>query len=197
MSAPGPGATAEPTLDLVRRARSGDRGALDALCARYLPRLRRWAAGRLPRGARDRMDTDDLVQETLLRTIERLPAFDPRGPGAWQAYVRQALVNRLRDEARRAARRPPGGETTPEEPVDPGPSPLEEALGREALARYEAALAALSDEDREAVVARVELDGSYAEIAEVLGKPSADAARMAVARALLRLARVMADERAP
>jgi RNA polymerase sigma-70 factor, ECF subfamily len=65
---------------------------------------------------------------------------------------------------------------------------LDMAIGEEAVERYEAALARLRPEEREAIVARVELDGSYQDVAVALGKPSVDAARMAVSRALLRLA---------
>ncbi len=78
--------------------------------------------------------------------------------------------------------------------VDDITSPLEAAIGRETLARYEAALAQLPDEVRAAVVARVELRLSYAEISELLDKPSADAARMTVARALVKLAEHMDSE---
>jgi RNA polymerase sigma-70 factor (ECF subfamily) len=74
---------------------------------------------------------------------------------------------------------------------DRSASPLEEAIGREAVDRYEAALARLRPEEREAIVARVEMDCSYQEVAQALDKPSADAARMAVSRALLRLAEEM------
>ena len=63
--------------------------------------------------------------------------------------------------------------------------------GREALDRYEAALARLRPEDREAIVGRVEMDCSYEELAAALGKPTADAARKAARRALLRLAEEM------
>ena len=70
-------------------------------------------------------------------------------------------------------------------------SPLDEAIGRQAVERYEAALERLRPEEREAVVARIEMDGSYQQVAQALGKPSADAARMAVSRALLRLAEEM------
>ena len=66
------------------------------------------------------------------------------------------------------------------------------AIGNEALERYEAALARLNAGDREAVIARIELGQTYAEIASALGKPSTEAARMAVNRALARLARFMA-----
>jgi RNA polymerase sigma-70 factor (ECF subfamily) len=53
----------------------------------------------------------------------------------------------------------------------------------------------LRPEDREAVVARVELGLSHAEVAESLGKPSVAAAHMPVSRALVRLAEEMAHER--
>jgi DNA-directed RNA polymerase specialized sigma24 family protein len=42
---------------------------------------------------------------------------------------------------------------------------------------------------REAIIGRVELGLSYAELAAAMGRPSADAARMAVGRALLKLAK--------
>ena len=65
------------------------------------------------------------------------------------------------------------------------------AIGQEALERYEAALARLRPEDREAIIIRVELGCPYAEVAAALGKPSAAAAHMAVSRALIRLAEEM------
>ena len=74
---------------------------------------------------------------------------------------------------------------------DRAASPLEAAIGSETVERYEAALRRLSSEQREAIVARVEMDCSYQEVAQALGKPSPDAARMAVSRALLRLAQEM------
>jgi RNA polymerase sigma-70 factor (ECF subfamily) len=187
-----PGAAEVSSAELIRDARAGDRQALDHLCTRYLPRLRRWARGRLPAWARDRFDTDDLVQETLVRSLGQLGTFEARGEGALQAYMRQALLNGVRDEVRRAAHRPPAPPDPPER-VDSNPSPLEEALGRETVERYEAALAGLREDDRAAIVARIEMGCSYSEVAEALGKPSPDAARMAVGRALVRLAEAMGD----
>jgi RNA polymerase sigma-70 factor, ECF subfamily len=183
----------DSTFDLVERAKSGDSDALNRLFARYLPSLRRWASGRLPRWSRDLMDTDDLVQETVLRAVKRIDQFESRHEGALQAYLRQAVVNRIRDEVRRTKRSPIPTELD-ENASDRGASPLESAIGTEALERYEAALARLRPEEREAIVARVEMDGSYLEVAQALGKPSADAARMAVSRALLRLAEEMSRE---
>jgi RNA polymerase sigma-70 factor (ECF subfamily) len=180
----------ERTVELVARVKTGDADALERLCSRFLPPLRRWASGRLPRGARSLMDTDDLVQETVVRAVKRIGTFEPRHEGALQAYLRQAVVNRIRDEVRRW-RRSPASTNLDDRHADEGASPLDIAIGREAVERYESALSRLRPEEREAIVARIELDGSYQQVATALGKPSADAARMAVSRALLRLAEEM------
>jgi RNA polymerase sigma-70 factor (ECF subfamily) len=180
----------ESTSDLVERVRRGEREALDLLFTRQLPALRRWARGRLPKRMRSLEDTEDLVQETAIKAMRRISAFVCRHPGALQAYLRQAVANRIRDEMRRSARSPEALELNDQE-RDEGASPLDEAIGAEAVERYEAALARLRPEDREVVIARVEMDTSYEEMAQLLGKPSADAARMAVHRALVRLAEEM------
>ena len=180
----------DSTFQLISRARSGDQQALDLLFARHLKPLQRWASGRLPKWARDLADTDDLVQETLLHTFKRLEIFEPRRVGALQAYLRQAILNRVRDELRRKTRRPEMAELEGVEDVG-GQSPLENAIGREAVADYEEALGRLRPEEREAIIARVEIGYTYEELAEALGKPSADAARKVARRALLRLAEEM------
>jgi RNA polymerase sigma-70 factor, ECF subfamily len=180
----------ESSFDLLQRVRSGDADALNRLFQRYLPALNRWARGRLPHWARDGVDTQDLVQETVIQAMKHLDTFRPQRTGALQAYLRQALMNRIRDELRRAHRRPPPAEIPDGVPANSA-SPLEEAIGQEALDSYEAALAELREDEREAIIARVELGQSYAEVAEILEKPSAEAARVAVYRALLRLAAKM------
>lgn len=182
----------DSSLTLLERARAGDRAALDVLVGRYLPRLQRWATGRLPHWARDLADTQDLVQETLVQTFQRIETFDSRGEGALQAYLRQAILNRIRDELRRAKRRPPKTALDSKAEGD-GRSPLEEAIGQEAIERYEQALARLRPEDRELVVARIELGYTYREMAELLHKPTANAARMAAERAIIRLASELGD----
>ena len=186
----------ESTRSLLIRARGGDNDALNDLFARYIPILRRWASGRLPRWARDLVDTPDIVQETLVQTFKKIEGFEDRGEGALQAYLRQAVMNRIRDELRKAQRRP---EAVPldEGRPDPALSPLEEAIGSEAVEWYESALQRLRDEERELIVARVELGMTYSEMAAALGKRSADAARMAVGRALVRLAEEMGGPEPP
>ena len=180
----------DSTFQLISKARTGDHDAIERLFARHLKPLQRWASGRLPKWARDLADTDDLVQETLLRTFKRIEDFEPRRVGALQAYLRQAILNRLRDELRRTARRPDATGLDGLEDVT-ARSPLEQAIGRQGVEDYEEALGRLRPEEREAIIARVEIGYTYAELAEALGKPSADAARKTARRALLRLAEEM------
>jgi RNA polymerase sigma-70 factor (ECF subfamily) len=197
-SGPAPDASgASPLLatrELLRLAKQGDEKARDQLLARYLPRLRRWASGRLPVYARSLLDTSDLVQETLLKVLQGFDRIEVRGPGGFQAYVRQAVLNRIRDEVRWAARRP-GPDGVPEALQDLAPSPLEHAIGADLLDRYERALSRLTEEDRQLLHLRIELDFDYQEIADMTERPSRDAARMAIQRSLARLAEEMGHER--
>jgi RNA polymerase sigma factor (sigma-70 family) len=178
----------ESSFELILRAQAGDDVALNELLARYRPRLKRWASGRLPRYAREMADTDDLVQDAMVGTFRNLREFEHRGEWALQAYLRQAVSNRVRDELRRVGARP-GRDSLSEVVESREASPLEQAAGRETFARYERGLAALDGVEREAVVARLELGCSYQEIAALVDKPSPDAARMVVSRALTKLAR--------
>ena len=186
-----PPGEAESTFHLIQRFRNGDKDALEQLFARHLPRLQRWAKGRLPKWARDLADTQDLVQETLLQTFNRIDVFEPAREGALQAYLRQAVMNRIRDEIRRTARRPAHAELEGNE-VDPARSPLEEVVGLEEIERYESALERLRPEEREMIILRVELGYTYEEVARLLEKPTSGAAHKATKRALVRLAEEMA-----
>jgi RNA polymerase sigma-70 factor (ECF subfamily) len=178
----------ETTAVLIARARAGDTPAGQRLLARLLPVLRRWARHRFPARIRDARDTDDLVQDVLLRAFRRIDSFENRGEGAFLAYLRQILLNAVKDEARRAGRGPrvlPLDENLP----DLAPSAVERAIGAERLRRFEDALATLSEEQQQAVILRVEFGYTHAQVAEALGKPSMDAARVMVSRALAELAR--------
>lgn len=177
-------------MQLLARARQGDSAALDEVFARAIPPLSRWARGRLPRWARDMIDTDDLVQDTVINTLKRLDVFEYRVDSALQAYLRQAVMNRIRNEIRRATRHP-APETLDSAAPDDGQSPLEELIGKQTLEAYDEAMTALEPQEREAIIGRVELGLGYDELAAMMGRPSADAARMAVGRALLKLAKLL------
>jgi RNA polymerase sigma-70 factor (ECF subfamily) len=182
----------ESTVSLLASARAGDTAARERLFERVMPPLRHWAHQRMPSSARDLNDTEDLVQVTVMRGLQKIDQFESRGPGAFLGYLRTTLLNALRDELRRTSRRPDHSASS-EWSADSAPSPLEAMIGREMLDRYERALATLSEEDREAVLLRIEMGFSHQEIADALRIASANAARMRVARALLVLAKAMRD----
>lgn len=177
----------ESTVTLLTRIRSGDLAARELLMARFLPVLRGWAHGRLPIRARGLADTDDVVQSTLVSALNHLGDFEYRHDGAFLSYLRQGVLNTIRQEIRRSGRRP-AGEAIQDTVTDPGPSVVERVVGRETLERYEAALMRLTPDQRDAAMLRIEFGMSYPEIAEAMGKATADAARKLVVRALAHLA---------
>jgi RNA polymerase sigma factor (sigma-70 family) len=174
------------TCDLLVRVREGDRQALDVLFARLVPSLQRWARGRLPRWARWGADTSDLVQDALVSTFVRIDAFEPRRKHALRAYLQQAIRNRIRDAIRRSSRH--ASVSIDDMDLEGHETPLEEAIGHEATRRYRVALERLPADEQELIVGRIELGYSYDQLALASGRSTPDAARMAVKRALLRLA---------
>jgi RNA polymerase sigma factor (sigma-70 family) len=185
--------TNAPSEELLSRARRGDEGALDRLLARYLPRLHRWAHRRVPVWARGGADTADYVQDTVLQSLRHVRTFEPTREGAFLGYLRRALVNRVRNQFRHAARRP-AASALDDGFVDGGDSPLDQAIQDQDRRRYQAGLTRLRTTDRRAIVASIELGYSYEQIAVMLGKPTAEAARVAVRRALVRLGQEMSRE---
>lgn len=182
------------TIALLDRAKQGDAEALAQIMERYSPRLQRWARGRLPAHARSLFDTSDLVQEVLVRTLQGLDRVEVRGRGGFEAYVRQAVLNGIKDQVRRAQVRGPAT-SDPADLVSPQPTPVENAINADLIERFENGMAALDPEDRRLLHLRIELEFDYQEIAGITGHPSRDAARMAYQRALGRLASVMGHER--
>lgn len=72
-----------------------------------------------------------------------------------------------------------------------GESPPEQAIRRENLEPSEAGLAKLKPIDREAISGRIEMGNTYQELADALGKPTAEVALKATRRALFGLAEEM------
>ena len=130
----------------------------------------------------------------MFHTLRRLDRFEPQRDGALLGYLRRALLNRVRDQFRRASRRPqvdPLVEGLDERVANDEESPLDLVIGHDDRRRYEAALKRLRPIDRRAIVASIELGYNYEQLALVLDKPSGPAARLAVRRALLRLGEEM------
>jgi len=151
----------------------------------------RWAHGRLPRWVRTAADTADIVQDVLLQTFRRIDRFQPRGHHALQGYLRRSIQNRITDEVRRSLRVGlEDGDAALDRPSS-SPSPLDLAMRQQARDRYLAALDKLRLEDRLLIVGRIDLGYSYEQLAIVSGRVTPDATRVAVRRALVRLAKTM------
>jgi RNA polymerase sigma-70 factor (ECF subfamily) len=165
------------------------RGWLATLLERQLPDLLTWAHGRLPRRARRRLETGDLVQEAALGALLHLEECDLEHPGRVQAYLRQSIRHRIIDEIRRADRVELGSEDGPDDAADRRPSPESGAIVSEERRRFRAALRRLDEDERILVVGRVDLELSYEELALATGRPTPDAARFATKRAVVKLAR--------
>ena len=173
------------TLNLVEEARSGNNEAVELLRRRYLSALQKWARGRLPGVSLDLTDTDGLVEDALLKTLNGPEDAEHLRTGNVLGYLRQAVLSRVREESG----------ATSASATGPVRSPIEELIGGEILERFEKALDELEPADREAAIARIELDLGYDEIAQLLGKPDPEAARTAVSEALVRLAQAMKGSR--
>ena len=186
----GPGHSLGTISILVEKVRAGDAEAREQLARRCVDVLRGFARGRVPHAVRGRLDSDDLVQNAVMRAFERLGSFRRKGHGSFVANLRTIVLNQVRDEARRLSSRARHDEADPAL-QDPGPSPLDAAIGADIVAAYERALGRLPAESRQAVILRLEMGYSYQDIADALGAVSANAARMMVARALVRLAAAM------
>jgi RNA polymerase sigma-70 factor (ECF subfamily) len=182
------------TLPLLARARGGDIRAREVLIQRYRPRLVRWTHGRLPIRARDGLDTEDIVQNTLLKTLNPLDRFEPRHEGALLSYLCRTALNLIRDESRKAGRRPVLVQLN-DQRTDGQPSPLDQAIGRDDMRRYEEALCRLPEDYATAIRLRLELQYSYGEMAAAMERPTENAVRLLLQRAMRRLAREMHEQR--
>ena len=179
----------ESTATLLLKVKAGDNNAREQLCKIYIPLLSKWAHGRLPKYARDMAETDDLVQVSLMKALEKLDSFTPIREGSFLSYLRKILLNNIRMEIRRYTAQSKNRQMQNEiEIIDPNASLLEQTIGHEIIEKYERALTKIPQRSREAVILRVEFGFSYLEIAAALNCASVSTARMIVSRALLKLA---------
>lgn len=164
-------------------------GPLADLLAKLWPTLVAWAHGRLPSFARHRADTEDLVGDAVVAALKRSNSMDPEKPGMVVRFEQLAILNRIRDEIR-WSRRVEAGSGGADAAIDPSPSPMDHLLESEDRRRFRKALLQLRLGEQLLIVGRVELHLSYAHLARATGLPSAEAARSATRRALLRLAHI-------
>ena len=128
------------TIELLERFKKGDQEAVSILVERSIPPLKRWARGRLPLWARSLAETQDLVQNAVLRALPHLKSFEGlttrRAPGLSATGGQQPHPGRDSESGGSCSRRARLGQSTGRRTI----APLERAIGQESLERYEAAL---------------------------------------------------------
>ena len=183
--------------ELIRRAQAGSSEALNALYERCAGRLLAYVRLRLGRELRARLESRDILQAALVKSIERLPQLRGEDTGSLMGWLARIADNEIRDRADYYQRqRREAARELPLEDDAPVPSLTRSALSRvildEEAERLEAALEALSPAHREVILLRKFEELSFPEIAQRLGKRE-DACRMLLARAMTALTLKMAD----
>jgi RNA polymerase sigma-70 factor (ECF subfamily) len=169
----------EPDVDvlLVDRARRGDKVAFEMLVIKYQRRIERL----ISRMVRDADLVQDVAQETFIRAYRAMPQF--RGDSAFYTWLyriaintaKKALVDLRRDPLVSESSLGKGeeGEETSrvENELTDGETPEALLASKEIAAAVNAAIAALSEDLRQAITLR-EIEGlSYEEISDVMNCP--------------------------
>ena len=184
--------TREASTNLLRAARDGSPQALGELYERLGGRLLALIRLRMGRDLRARLESRDILQNTLLKSFQRLHQFDGRNGASLMAWLARIAENEIRDQAdfqHRQRRDVAAGVSLDDVGVEIGStlrSALSQAVLHEQAQRLERALEALEPAHREIIVLRKFEELSFPEIA-VRMRRSDDACRMLLARALTAL----------
>jgi RNA polymerase sigma-70 factor (ECF subfamily) len=187
------------TLVLIRAAQGGDAAALDALFARYLPRVRHIVALRLGWRLRQVIEVDDIVQEVLIDAFQGLERFEPRSEASFRNWLARCVEREITDASRTETRKKRGGgkvrrfgdydssflgSTLFGADTD---SPSAGVRADELSQRLEEAILQLPAYQRDLIVLRALCEMSYAEVARELGISREETVRVAYSRALRQL----------
>jgi RNA polymerase sigma-70 factor (ECF subfamily) len=184
-----PGDPAATDAALMARYAAGDAGAAQALAGRLAPRLYRFALRAL---AGDAAEAEDVVQETMLRLWRAAPGW--RAEGAQVAtWAFRVAANLCTDRLRR--RRLRDGPPPPEDLPDGQPGVEARMTATARLAALQAALDALPDRQRQAVLLRHFEGLANPEIAAIM-EVGVEAVESLVARGKRGLAAALAGQRA-
>jgi RNA polymerase sigma-70 factor (ECF subfamily) len=182
---------------LLRRAREGQRDALDALYQRVGGRLLAFIRLRLGRTLRAQLESRDILQATFLKSFEHLQQFEQSDGASLMAWLARIAENEIRDRAdfqnrqRRDARLEVPLETAHAGVAAGMRSALTQVILDERAEHLEEALEALDPHYRDVIILRSFEELSFREVGARLGK-SEDACRMLFARAMAALTMRMA-----
>jgi RNA polymerase sigma-70 factor (ECF subfamily) len=189
----------QQSVDLLQRARQGSGGALEELYGRFAGKLLALIRLRMGRRLRARMESRDILQVTLLKSFQNIDRFRSSDTGSLMGWLARIAENEIRDQADHHQRRKrDAGQAVPLDdgpagPAAAGRSALSQVIWDERAQRLEEALESLEPEQREIILLRKFEELSFLEIGTRLGK-SPDACRMMLARAMVRLTGILAEE---
>ena len=198
----------ETTSRMLEQAAAGDAAGWDALVRRFHDRLRRMIAVRLDPRLQGRFDPSDVLQETYLDALGRLPEYlrEPKLPFfLWNRYMTGHHLGRIHRDHLGRQMRNPGREVSLYQGAMPEASsaalaaqllgkesrPSEQAVRAERMLRLQAALNQMDPIDREVLALRHFEHLTRAESAQVLKLSEAAAAKRYL-RALERLREMLA-----
>jgi RNA polymerase sigma-70 factor (ECF subfamily) len=186
---------------VLRRALSGSDDALDALYARFGPRLLAFIRLKMGPSLRVRLESRDILQTTLLKSFEHLDDFEGSDARSLLGWMMRIAEHEIRDRADFHGRQ--RRDVDLEENVDDHAglrartrSALSRLILDEQSERLDAALATLSDAHREVILLRAFEELSFAETGRILDR-SEDATRMLFARAMTALTLALSKTSAP
>ena len=188
-------------MELVAKATDGDAAALQALLVARHDALLRHVEQQITRRLRSKVSAEDVLQQTYLQAFKAIERFEPKGPGAFTAWLKTIARNKLIDASRAsdrqpqtAARGPAGGASGNASGyqslfgllADSAQGPVADAMAEDLRGAFHVALANLPANYREAVELRYIRGLGLAEVADALGT-TPDAARGLCHRARQRL----------
>ncbi len=177
---------------LLSRASSGEPGTMSKVVEQFGPRLHQLIRLRMGPSLRNRLESRDVLQATLLRAFVHLDQYQGTQSGALMAWLGTIAGNEIRAQANFHGRQKrDAGRTVPLSEGDPILDRLVRSevsrLGFEhRLERLESELEKLTEDHREVIVLRRLEELSFPQIAERLGR-SGEACRKLFARAMTQL----------
>lgn len=192
----------DETRELLVRWHGGDAKAMAELVEQERPFVESQVRSRLGNLLRRRVDTQDIVQETMLHALKNAPRFLLSDRSQFRGLLTRMVENRLRssaarqqrqkrDQRREASLAPADGVPLDLDRPSPVTDPGDAASRDDVRTWVRLALELLDADDREVLVLRDYQEMSFEQIAGETGE-SPDTVRMRHRRALPKLARALA-----
>lgn len=165
--------------DDLKKARRGDRDALDRLLRRNEEKFQKLAMSRLGQHLKGKVRLSDILQSTYLDAIKGLPRFRGETDEAFVAWVAKILDNNIRDKGKffQRTKRKTDGEADSEQlenspPIAPDATPSVTIGFADEMALVGRALKSLSDEYAKVIELHLIQGLDYDRCAEAMGRSS-------------------------